>query len=32
VSQALENQLADAAIFMDVKHSDHCPIYLKINL
>ncbi|MFN8236624.1 MAG: exodeoxyribonuclease III [Chitinophagales bacterium] len=31
-TKELEQQLADAKIFMDVKHSDHCPIYLKINL
>lgn len=28
----LAPQLQDAKIFMDVKHSDHCPIYLKVNL
>lgn len=31
-TKEMENQLADAAIFMDVKHSDHCPIYLKIKI
>ncbi len=31
-TRELEQQLVDAKIFMDVKHSDHCPIYLKINL
>lgn len=31
-SDALKQQLADAKIFMDVKHSDHCPIYVKLNL
>lgn len=32
VTKEMEAQLADAKIFMDVKHSDHCPVYLKINL
>lgn len=31
-SEALAPQLLDARIFMDVKHSDHCPIYLKIKV
>lgn len=31
-TKELEDQLLDAKIFMDVKHSDHCPIYLKIKL
>lgn len=31
-TKELEEQLLDAEIFMDVKHSDHCPIYLKIRL
>ncbi len=31
-SESLRPQLEDAAIFMDVKHSDHCPIYLKIKV
>ena len=31
-TKELEQQLEDAKIFMDVKHSDHCPIYLKISL
>jgi len=31
-TKELEAQLQDANIFMDVKHSDHCPIYLKISL
>lgn len=30
-TEALKEQLQDAQIFMDVKHSDHCPIYLKIK-
>jgi exodeoxyribonuclease-3 len=31
-SKELEAQIMDAAIFMDVVHSDHCPIYLKLNV
>jgi len=31
-TKELEPQLLDAKIFMDVKHSDHCPIYLKIEV
>lgn len=31
-TKELEQQLVDAKIFMDVKHSDHCPIYLKVRL
>ncbi len=31
-TKELEEQLLDAQIFMDVKHSDHCPIYLKIKV
>lgn len=31
VSRALEPQLRDAAIFPDVKHSDHCPVYAEID-
>ena len=31
-TKELEAQLLDAKIFMDVKHSDHCPIYLKIKV
>ena len=32
VTDELKPQLSDAKIFMDVKHSDHCPIYVKLNL
>ncbi len=32
VTEALRNQLVDAEIYPDVKHSDHCPIYLEIKL
>jgi exodeoxyribonuclease III len=31
VTKALEKQLKDADIFPDVKHSDHCPIYLHVK-
>ena len=31
VTTALEKQLLDATIHCDVKHSDHCPIYLDIK-
>lgn len=30
VSAGLESKILDAKIFPDVKHSDHCPIYLEI--
>lgn len=30
-TKALEPQLLEAKIFMDVKHSDHCPVYLKLK-
>lgn len=30
VSEALKSNLVDAKILPDVKHSDHCPIYLEI--
>ncbi len=29
-TNALEKQLKAAAIYPDVKHSDHCPIYLEL--
>ncbi len=32
VTEPLRKQLKDADIFPDVKHSDHCPIYLEIKL
>jgi len=28
----LKSQLKDAEIFPDVKHSDHCPVYLDIAI
>jgi exodeoxyribonuclease-3 len=31
VTEALRNNLIDAEIFPDVKHSDHCPIYLELK-
>lgn len=31
VTTALKDQLVDADIYHDVKHSDHCPIYLEIK-
>lgn len=30
VSEGLKSNILDAQIFPDVKHSDHCPIYLEI--
>ena len=30
-TKELEPQLLEAKIFMDVKHSDHCPVYLKLK-
>lgn len=31
VTKALEKQLHNADIYHDVKHSDHCPVFLHIN-
>ncbi len=31
VTDSLQSKIADAAIFPDAKHSDHCPIYLSIK-
>jgi len=31
VTEALRNDLIDAEIFPDVKHSDHCPIYVELK-
>ena len=28
----LKEQIQDVKIFPEVKHSDHCPVYLEINL
>ena len=32
VTEALKPQLKDADIYPDVKHSDHCPIYLELKV
>jgi len=32
VSDALKNKVTDAEIYPDVKHSDHCPVYLKLKI
>ena len=32
VTAPLQSSLKDADIFPDVKHSDHCPVYLKIQI
>ncbi len=32
VTEPLRDQLADAEIYPDIKHSDHCPVYLKLKL
>lgn len=32
VTKPLSTQLVSAAIFPDVKHSDHCPIFVDINI
>lgn len=31
VSDSLKNQINEVNIFPDVKHSDHCPVYLKLS-
>jgi exodeoxyribonuclease-3 len=31
VSDSLKNRITDAAIYPDVKHSDHCPVYLDLQ-
>ena len=31
-SEALKNRILDCQILSEAKHSDHCPVYLKINL
>jgi len=31
VIEPLEKQLTDAEILPDVKHSNHCPVYLEIE-
>jgi exodeoxyribonuclease-3 len=32
VTESLKNQLVDADIYPDIKHSDHCPVYLEIKI
>ena len=32
VSKSLEAKLKDAAIYPDVKHSDHCPVFVELDL
>lgn len=32
VSDELKDKIVDAAIYPDVKHSDHCPVYVSLNL
>ena len=32
VTEPLRNQLVDAEIYPDVKHSDHCPVYVEIKI
>ena len=32
ISQNLKDKLKDAAIYPDVKHSDHCPVYAELDL
>lgn len=31
-TEALRDKLKDAEIYPDVKHSDHCPVYLEVDL
>jgi exodeoxyribonuclease-3 len=31
VTDNLKNSIKGAAIFLDVKHSDHCPVYLELK-
>ena len=32
VTSPLADKIKDAEIFPDVKHSDHCPVYLELDL
>jgi exodeoxyribonuclease-3 len=32
ITSALKNNLKDAEILPDVKHSDHCPVYVEIDI
>jgi len=31
ITDALKSKLKDAEIYPDVKHSDHCPVYLELK-
>ncbi len=31
VTEALRDRLKDAAIFPDIQHSDHCPVYVEVS-
>ena len=31
VSNSLKTKIEDAEIYPDIKHSDHCPVYLKLS-
>ena len=31
VTDPLKKQIKDADIYPDVKHSDHCPVYLELK-
>ena len=31
VTNDLKSRIIDAEIFPDIKHSDHCPVYLKLS-
>jgi exodeoxyribonuclease-3 len=32
VTNDLAKHIKDAEIFPDIKHSDHCPVYLEIDI
>lgn len=32
VTDELKNKVVDAEIYSDIKHSDHCPVYLKLEI
>ena len=32
ITEPLRNNLKDAEILPDIKHSDHCPVYLEIEI
>jgi exodeoxyribonuclease-3 len=31
-TESLEKNIVDAEIYPDIKHSDHCPVYLKLSI